>query len=287
MEKVAQEELAFIAVGMTITLLNSVEIILLLRMKNKKAFDKLLLSLALSDWLVGIAVTIFKITDFVVGKKPWLKEDIFVIVFFMSSSFSMKNLLAITIDRFIAIKLPIKHRVLVTGRLVNITIAIIWIVVLFVEVGLNLILIVGFQISNEYYTYQSAIAIILLGILISILYVWILRVLFTRQMSAKTGTSNGKVAIGHAIQSFFTGPYKSERAVVLSSVLVAVSFIICTYPFAIESFKTKNPEDRSLSSRVLIVLNSLVNPLIYFFKNYFAKWRRQMMETNNIEMNEA
>ena len=279
-----KQELAFIVLGIVVILLSCAEIVLILQTKNRKTFDKLLLSLALSDWLVGIVVTVFKIIDFVAGMHPWLKEDVFAMVFIMSSAFSIKNLLFITFDRLLAIRFPIKHRVLVTGRLVNIMIVIIWIVVLFFNVGVNLILIIVLQRSSEYYIYLSAIAIIVWGIFIVIVYGWILRVLLTRQILARVYTNGEKLTIGRRIQSLFTGQYKAERAVVFTSVLVAVSFIICTYPFAIEYLIRRNAENISFPSRVLIFLNSLFNPLVYFFKNYLGKVRMRT-ERNATEVN--
>lgn len=55
---------------------------------------------------------------------------------------------------------------------------------------------------------------------------------------------------------------KKQRALVYSCMLVVLSFIACTLPFAIE--KTISIHGTSLEA--LLIANSIVNPLIYFFK---------------------
>ena len=269
------EELIFILVGIMIILMNSVEIAFLLRIKHRSTFEKLLLSLALSDLLVGIAVTVFKTIDFATDAVPWLEEDEFVTVFIMSSIFSLKNLLAITADRFLAVKYPIKHHIFVTGRRVNILIVLIWVVVCLFGILTNIIIIVGFGVERRYFMILSTVAILTWGILITVLYGAILRVLFTRQTTKDKADDRNRTVL-QKIQLLLRGRSKSERAVLCSSIIVSGSFIVCTYPFAIEYLKTKDTMNMSLESRMLMILNSFLNPFIYFFNRSLGQRR-----TNN------
>ena len=266
------EEIIFILLGIMIILMNSVELTFLLRIKHRSTFEKLLLSLAFSDFLVGIAVTVFKTIDFAYDEMEWLYEDDFVTVFILSSIFSLKNLLAITADRFLAVKFPIKHHILVTGRRVNILIILIWVVVCLFGILMNAILIVLFRVERRYLMIFSAVLILSWGIVITILYGFILRVLFTRHITTND-VDAGNRTILHRIQSLLRGRNKRERAVLWSSILVSGSFIVCTYPFAIEYLKTKDTMHMSLASRMLIVLNSFLNPFIYFFSRFLGQRR--------------
>ena len=264
------EELVFILVGLLIISMNFVEVVFILRIKHRSTFEKLLLSLALSDVLVGIAVVVFKILDFILGDQTWLQEENFIVVFIMSALFSLQNLLVITIDRFIAVKFPIKHRLLVTGRRVNILIVLIWVVTCLLGIVLNLILILGLHIDTDYFMLLSSILIISWGVLMPIFYGCILKVVFTRQTAAKMNVEDSTVP--NRLQKGFRGLQKSERAVLFSSVLVSVSFVICTYPFAIEYIKTN--EDVSLASSILMISNSILNPIIYFFSRFLGQSSR-------------
>ena len=264
------EELVFILVGLLIISMNFAEVVFILRIKHRSTFEKLLLSLALSDVLVGIAVVVFKVLDFILGDQSWLREENFIVVFIMSALFSLKNLLVITIDRFIAVKFPIKHRLLVTGRRVNILIVLIWVVTCLLGIVLNLILILGLHIDTDYFMLLSSILIISWGVLMPIFYGCILKVVFTRQTAAKMNVEDSTVP--NRLQKGFRGLQKSERTVLFSSVLVSVSFVICTYPFAIEYIKTN--EDVSLASSILMISNSILNPIIYFFSRFLGQSSR-------------
>ena len=262
----------FIFAGLLIISMNFAEVVFISRKKHRSTFEKLLLSLALSDLLVGIAVAIFKILDFILGDQDWLKEDAFIVVFIMSALFSLKNLLVITIDRFIAVKFPIKHRLLVTGRRVNMLIVLIWVVTCLLGIVLNLILILGLNIHIRYFMLLSSVSIISWGVLIPLFYGCILKVVFTRQTAAKMNVEDS--SISNRLQKGFKGLHKSERTVLFSSVLVSVSFVICTYPFAIEYFETGRTRRMSLASRILIISNSILNPIIYFFSRFLGRSSR-------------
>ena len=263
------EDKSFIAVGFMIIVTNLVEIICIVRKKDKTPFEKLLLSLALSDLLVGVITTVYKTLDLVLGQKPWLLDKMTVVVFTLSTIFSLQNLLAITIDRFLAIRFPIKHRILVTPRRINALITFIWLLSLLVGVGLDLILVIVVQSGYDIVMVSSTGGIIAIGTVINIIYFCIIKFLFTRQVKVTARPEDGKVL--QRIQELFRGPQKTERAVLLSSVVVAASFIICTFPFAIEYLRFRDGEHLSFASKMLIVLNSLLNPFVYFFNNFLRK----------------
>ena len=269
MEETEAEEISFIAVGLMIIVANLVEITCIVRKRNKTTFEKLLLSLALSDLLFGTIITVYKTLDFALGRKPWLDERVTTIVFLLSSVFSLLNLLAITIDRFLAIRFPIKHRILVTPRRTNVLIISIWASTSLVGVGSNLILVLRVPAGEKYAITTSAIGILSIGTIINAIYFCIIRYLLTREVIATARPEDGKIL--QRIRELFRGPQKVERAVLLSSVIVSVTFIICTFPFAIEYLILGDGEELSFGSKMLIILNSLLNPFVYFFNNFLRK----------------
>ena len=269
MEDTEVQEISFIAVGFMIIVANLVEVICVVRKKNKTTFEKLLLSLALSDLLVGVIITVYKTLDFVLDRKPWLNEGVTGFVFILSSVFSLLNLLAITIDRFLAIRFPIKHRVLVTPRRANAVVILVWVSTCLVAVGISFTLILEVPYANQYVITILAIGIISIGIIINVIYFCILRFLLTRQVSVTARPEDVKVL--QRILKLFRGPQKAERTVLLSSIIVVFTFIICTFPFAIEYLRVRDGEDLSFASKMLIVLNSLLNPFVYFFNNFLRK----------------
>lgn len=218
--KIETQELIFVGTGFVTILINVIEIAFILKLKKKSSFDKLILSLAASDLLVGIVVTAFKIVDFIYGQQTWLEEDIFSVVFVMSSLLSMKNLLAITIDRYLTVRFPIGHRFLVTGRRVNKALVIIWFTALFVDVGANALLLLAVRVPIEYYLLASTLAIILWGIFISSAYVWILRLLLVRPIPGKARTTNDHKKLRAKLQLLFRGQCRAERMVICTSLLV-------------------------------------------------------------------
>lgn len=58
---------------------------------------------------------------------------------------------------------------------------------------------------------------------------------------------------------------RKQNAFFLTCILVLLSFIICTLPFAVQSLVSGES-----SLELLLIVNSLVNPMIYFFKGLFA-----------------
>ena len=264
-----QEEISFIAVGVMIIVVNFIEVICILRKNNKTTFEKLLLSLALSDLLVGAITTVYKTLDFVLGQRSWLIEEVTAVVLTLSSIFSSQNLLAITIDRFLAIRFPIKHRILVTARRTNVLIIFTWVLSCIVGIGIDLILVVLVPSGGDYIMTASTVAIISIGAIVSIIYVCIIRFLFTRQVAVAARPEDGKVF--QKIQAIFRELQKTERTVLLSSVIVTATFIICTFPFAIEYLRYRNAETLTFASKMLIILNSLLNPFVYFFNNFLRK----------------
>ena len=262
------KDITFVFLGLLTVLLNSVETGLILRIKNKKIFDRLLLSLALSDVLVGVTVSTVKSADLYHGSNfSWLKQEDIAAIFLLSIVFSFSNLLAIAIDRFLAVQYPIKHRILLTPRRANIAIAALWLLCL-ISVLMNSLSTYKWTINVIYLLYGASVTILVFGVLITIIYCTIFYLICKRKMHVARTDGAQDNAIRGGFAAFLKGPYKFERAVLFTGCIVAISFIICTYPFAIEFLIGQSVEHISYMSKAVMILNSLLNPLIYFFKSY-------------------
>ena len=261
-------KILFITVSSIIAFLNIFEIVLIVRCKNRKVFDKLLLSLAISDTFVGLSVASLKIYDLTAkGTVSWLRGTDFASIFLLSVVFSMSNLILITADRFLAVKFPIKHRMLTTKRRVNAAIVLLW--------SLGIVCVAFFCVmqfrwgKDIHLTLNVASGFLLLfGAMMTIMYINIFYLICKRRESNKTGIGEQNKATNRRPALLLKGPNPTERGVFLTGAVVTLSFIICTYPFAISFFLKQSKGEIALLPKVLILLNSLLNPLIYFFKNY-------------------
>ena len=269
MTDIEGKDISYIVLGQLIVLLNAAEIVLILRKKDKKIFDKLLLSLAASDLLVGMSIFAFKIAELEAPKKSrWPTPANFTNMYVLSMIFSITSLAGITIERLLAVKFPIKHRMLATKKRANISVAIMWIVSVIFAMISSLVI---FLWKNDMpmLLQGSSISLLFHGVWIAAAYAYIFHIIRKRNVATTTTRGDGNVS-RRGFGLMFKGPNRAERSVFLTSCLVAVSFMACTYPFAIEYQITGFGSSASV---YLIVLNSLLNPFIYFFKSYSGEKR--------------
>ena len=277
-------DIVFAVIGLCIIVLNITEINFIFKIKCKKTFDKLLLSLAISDAVVGLSVALFKFFDLNLRSNSlkWSEERTFLHLFMFSLSFSLSNLLAITIDRYLAVKFPIKHRVLATARRSNIAILILWLAS-FVVLLINALIIVTGDGSDEYFLEVLSIAVLITGIILISIYTSILYSIYRTRIKASGEGQDSRSHWQDMVLAFRTSG-TAERSVFISSCFVSFSFIISSYPFAIEYLVVRSGKNVSYLSKLCILLNSLLNPFTYFFKSYLWSRRSRNME-NAIEMN--
>ena len=268
-------KIIFIVLSFIIATLNISEIILILRRKNRKAFDKFLLSLAVSDILVALSVAWFKIADLATGNTVlWLIGQNYVNILLLSITFSFFNLIAITADRFLAVRFPIKHRILSTEWRVNAVIVTIWsLSIIFVTI----LSAIQFRWKDQF---ELALNIasglsLLFGVVMIMVYINIFHLICKRRLPSKTKMGEENKGPNRRLSVFPKGANTIERGVILTGAIVTVSFIICTYPFAFKFLITQSSKNISVAFNILVVMNSLLNPLIYFFKSYFFSTRRK------------
>lgn len=260
------KDIAFVFIGCSTIVLNVTEIILISRKTNQKTYEKLLLSLAIADGSVGIAIAAFKIGSLVYAANPfqWNYQERFGHVVLFSINCSIWNLLMIAIDRFLAVKFPIRHRIIVTSRRTNMAILGVWITTLSITTC-HIFTAQSGKVDSDHFTLASAYTILIFGGLLIAIYIDILH-LISKSTERTTGDQKDNQTRWQKISSLLHGKNKHERSAFITSCTVAVTFVICTYPFAIEYSAKRLGEDVSFAAKLTVVLNSLVNPVIYFFK---------------------
>ena len=276
-------DIIYVIISFLIVILNTVEAVLIIRCNSKNTFDKLLLSLAISDILVGLSVAAFKIIDLTTyDSLTWLGTEDCAIIFIASSNFSMLNLVLITVDRFLAVRFPIKHRILVTERRINTIIVLIWIVS---AVSMIFLIIIELERkgTNESLFAMSGL-ILLIGAVMVVVYIKIFYVISKRTAKVTVEGGQGNTIKIRSLVKVKKGPHLVEKAVFITGGVVTFSFVMCTYPFAFDFLIHQSAHEISLAPRFLLLLNSLLNPLIYFFKGYLGS-KRATRATKDITIN--
>ena len=258
------EDILYILTALLIILSNSIEIVLILGIWNRTIFDRLLLSLAFSDALVSVVVGFFQVSEMHLGDKFWLREENAINTFLFSITFSCTNLISITVDRFLAVQYPIKHRMLLTPKRANNIIAVLWILC-FLGFSITALFTHILALEMKLILYATSISLLVFGILITILYCVIFCLVCKRKMPTAGADGGDNNVTRSCIALFLKGPYKAERSVLFTGLIVAISFIVCTYPFAFNVLITKSNGSFPFITKFLVVLNSLLNPFIYFF----------------------
>ena len=236
----------FLMLAIIVFIVNTIELKLLLKeLKRLSTFEKMLLSMAVADLLVGIVQAVISALRMSHTKVKGFK---FGIVLFLTVAASFNHVNAITIDRFLAVCWPLKHKIWVTKKVVNISIVILWIA--------NAVFLIPFFVedSMDYIRYYLAITVIAYLGLMSLIYAMIVyKAIICRRRSFQSQNSTS------------TDQAKKDFQLVVLSLTIVVTFAVCTVPFCVQAFVS---EEITKPFRFCLVLNSFFNPLIYFFWKY-------------------
>ena len=119
-------EITDLVIGFLVAVLNVIEIVIIARIKKRKKYEVLLLSLSLSDCLFGTS-NVLLASLYISNEchaRSLLECSYILYLFFVLTS--MLHLTFMSIDRVIAVVKPFKHKFLLNQRRTNIIIAILW-----------------------------------------------------------------------------------------------------------------------------------------------------------------
>ena len=245
-------------------LLNITEVTLLSHQKAKKTkYQNLIRSLSAADictCLFFLSSYIYRHVIYAVDSKSETSRAIIVVkqeLLWFSVSSSLLHVLAISFDRLLAVRFPMKHRFWFTHKKNTKLIIIIW------ALSFLLILpaiIVYSETERNYLVKQLISSLVLItGFLIILLYAYIIRKTVSKECLFEIITlQSGKKEVVSACSP-------REKRILLTSVLIVISFFVCSFPFAITYIVTKSKNYTIL----LLLSNSILNPLIYFFQRYY------------------
>ncbi|XP_068743361.1 histamine H2 receptor-like [Montipora capricornis] len=240
----------------------------------------LIFSLAVADLLVSLLSMPFRI-HFLLHNKQWcLGENacaLWVWVDLVSCSASIGSLAAVSIERFIAVKYPLRYQALMTQRTALVMIVIVWCYSAFwaflghynwsdrqVETYETVYFICGKK-DRLYYTIVAALAFFLpLGIIIGT-YSYITRVAFRQRRR----NLRNVVRPAESTQAIKTIRVLQELKAAKMMACVVGVFCVCWLPFFILLYVSlwrglkRNPAIGEIFRTILPNLNSSVNPFIY------------------------
>ena len=259
-----EQNIAYITVGTLIILLNSLEIYLIVRRWRKiKPYEHLLLNLAIADFLVGgvrCGTAIYEIHH-----SRWVQDKTAstvmrsLIMFSVDSSGT--NISLISIDRLVAIKFPLEHRIWMSKRNARIVNALTWII--------TILCIGSYAFFIHVSTYDSMegtieVAVIMsFGWIMVIVHILLFKYIFEKQ-GITSDDQNTRVSHKRAW----------EKKVILTCTLFVVTYIICTWPGCIEHL-ISSKRLLSFKTVILIAVNSLIDPCLYFFKDYLRRTHKR------------
>lgn len=126
----------FLATGLAVSVLNFIEIIIITKLKKKKIYEVMLLSLSVSDCMFGLSNAV---VSSVLLSNPCRFEKmletfhVLYLIFILASIF---HLTLIAIDRAIFVLKALKHRVFFRKMKARIAIGVIWVITLIIGVSL-------------------------------------------------------------------------------------------------------------------------------------------------------
>ncbi|XP_065052189.1 mas-related G-protein coupled receptor member A1-like [Rhopilema esculentum] len=277
-----QEAITSLALGYTVStlviILNGLEIyIIRKRWKKITDFELILFNLATADCLTGIAYLISTglETHWYLTDKSLL-EEIYAgsyILIFIAVIMSVNFVILIGIERLFAVRLPLQHRMFhMKRRRVYGGIAIIWLLTI-VICALAVVLdhVINNGILTEYGSKYLGIAygafLSLQSLVIIIIYSSLAFYVVKRQSKFKKFNR----ATFQASRKSLETSWKKERTTLIVCFLVVASFIICTTPFSVKLYKRETEDNED----IVLLTNSAINPLIYFFKGFVEKYHRR------------
>ncbi|XP_029013364.1 trace amine-associated receptor 7g-like [Betta splendens] len=240
----------------------------------------LLLSLAVSDFLVGLLVSPFQI---LLAEPCWLLGDLACVLCsllpFISVPASIVSMVLISVDRYVAICIPLSYYNKITQRTVKRFILLCW----FYSVLYNLLFLIdnlrqigrfnscyGECVINVNGAVDIVISFIIPISAIIILYVRVFVVAVSQARSMRSHVAAVKLQ-----RSLTVTVQKSELKAARTLGVVVVVFLMCYCPYYGISLSAYNFMMGSLANTFiffLVIINSCLNPVIYaFFYPWFRK----------------
>ncbi|XP_029013062.2 trace amine-associated receptor 1-like [Betta splendens] len=237
----------------------------------------LLLSLAVSDFLVGLIVMPFQI---LLTEPCWLLGDLMCALYyflaFINISASILNMVLISVDRYVAICDPLHYSTKISQRRVQICVVLCWLYSVFYSF---VSLYENFKQPGRFNSCYGQCVIIIVGAVdlvlgfvlpissIIILYVRVFVVAVSQARSMRSHVVAVKLQ-----RSLTVTVQRSELKAARTLGIVVAVFLICYCPFYCASLTGYNLLISDTLVNFLLLSNSCFNPVMYsFFYPWFRK----------------
>ena len=237
--------ITFFIIISLIIFINFVEIVILIRNRKRLTnYECLLLSLSVSDLLVGLTKGSANLLVSMGNLQVASEQERLIVCF--SVACSLTHTIAITLDRLFAVAYPMKHRVLSTRKNTIVLLIIAW--------SFSLLVFPIKFISMNHVKVSLSVLIIVISLLILMTYSFIINkaVIKRRRFLLTTNSQSSEQSI----------KMKREFNLVCMCFLISITFITMSVPFSISAIIDGEP---SLNARFLLIANSIANPMMYFF----------------------
>ena len=257
-------EITDLVIGFLVAVLNVIEIIIIARIKKRKKYEVLLLSLSLSDCLFGIS-NIILASVYISNEchaRSLLECSYILYLFFVLTS--MFHLTFMSIDRVIAVVKPFKHKFLFTQRRIYIIITILWSLTLVGCVSLFIADEVT-QLSIQKVESEKEMIVSITIIVVDVVMIFSYSILmYHYNLKNRVATQSSK----------------RQKKLPIICILLGATFVLFTLPFALLVFTM---EDVPFYANIILVGNSGVNSIVYFFRDKIEE-RIYRNATKNTEM---
>ncbi len=226
-------------------LANTALIGIILRKRNKNAFEVTLASLGVADLLTSIMIICFGTSK--IGGKP-----LFLFLWaggYTTQVLSFLHLLFIALQRLCAVFFPLKFKVLFTVNRCVKSLGIFWIL----SAILATLLATVIKPNNS----TMSITIFVFGCILIALHIAICYKIYRpSSLPLRNSLQDSNRAL-------------NWRAMIIS-ITVSLAFLVCTFPYAISKFHPFGTMG-NIASDVLFASNAILDPMLYFFVSYYKK----------------
>ena len=278
------EGIISIVIGIIVIILNIAEIVVLLKKgRKRKKPENLILSLSWADFFVGLVYIIFGAAKIMLDYNPRSRTLIKVtkttrLVFTFTIVVSVLHLLVITVERLYAVTRPFQYRTVVTMKRMIFIILAIWICSLTVIALLAFLPRLLTLPKEKIQPYLGWLIFVTATVMI-LVYGYLGYTLFNGFQT--------KLSKGGSDETSKKNLYADQKRDTIFYICIVAAFTLCSFLSATGWLLPKGV-DRKAKDLVntiglfLLVSNSFINPILYFWKSHLS--RKGRMPTRPLEM---
>ena len=236
---------------------------------------KYLLSLSVTDLLFGLSNVIVCAIYLADVQKTDLLLDVAYSVFCFCILTSIFHILWISLSRLVAVVYPFQHNKVVTHKRVHILIILTWFFTLLLSAGILAYQRIKFSSKTRRKKIEDNVR---LAISVIILFADVVFIASYSFIIYKIRQDNKFKKVNKS-----TVDLDSEKRMLIVCIVVTLLFVLFTTPYTINRIIIGS---KSFWTNALLVINSGVNSIAYFFRGRYQDWRRSFVRRKKERSNE-